>query len=56
MRASGLAIARWFFYVLAVYDLLMLGILVLSEKRFSLEQATPETVVLDGGVLHDERM
>ena len=56
MRASGLAIALCFFYVLAVYDLLMLGILVLSEKRFSLEQATPETVVLDGGVLHDERM
>lgn len=55
MRASGLAIALWFFYVL-VYDLLLLGILVLSEKRFSLEQATPETVVLDGGVLHDERM
>lgn len=56
MRASGLAIALCFFYVLAVYDLLMLGILVLSEKRFSLEQATSETVVLDGGVLHDERM
>lgn len=34
----------------------MLGILVLREKRFSLEQATPETVALDGGVLHDERM
>jgi Cu-processing system permease protein len=35
MRASGVAIALWFFYVL-VYDLLLLGILVVSEGRFSL--------------------
>lgn len=35
MRASGMAISLWFFYVL-VYDLLLLGILVLSQKRFSL--------------------
>jgi len=35
MRASGMAIGLWFFYVL-VYDLLLLGILVLSQKRFSL--------------------
>ncbi len=35
VRASGLAIALWFFYVL-VYDLLLLGILVLSERRFNL--------------------
>ena len=35
VRASGLAIALWFFYVL-VYDLLLLGILVLSEGRFNL--------------------
>jgi len=35
VRASGLAIALWFFYVL-VYDLLLLGILVLSERRFDL--------------------
>lgn len=35
MRASGIAIGLWFFFVL-VYDLLLLGILVLSDKRFSL--------------------
>lgn len=35
VRASGLAIGLWFFFVL-VYDLLLLGILVLSDKRFSL--------------------
>ena len=35
MRASGLAIALWFFFVL-VFDLLLLGVLVLSEGRFSL--------------------
>jgi Cu-processing system permease protein len=35
VRASGLAIALWFFYVL-VYDLLLLGILVLSGSRFNL--------------------
>ena len=35
VRASGIAIALWFFYVL-VYDLLLLGILVLSESRFNL--------------------
>ena len=56
MRASGLAIALWFFYVLVVYDLLLLGILVLSENLFFEDTATTETVVLDGGVLHDERM
>lgn len=35
MRASGIAIGLWFFFVL-VYDLLLLGILVLSHKHFSL--------------------
>jgi Cu-processing system permease protein len=35
VRASGAAIALWFFYVL-VYDLLLLGILVVTEGRFSL--------------------
>ena len=35
MRASGVAIGLWFFLVL-VYDLLLLGLLVLAEKRFSL--------------------
>jgi len=35
MRASGVAIALWFFYVL-IYDLILLGILVLSEGRFSM--------------------
>lgn len=35
MRASGIAIALWFFYVL-VYDLLMLGLLVVSEGRLNL--------------------
>jgi len=36
MRASGAAIALWFFYVL-VYDLLLLGILVVSEGRFGMD-------------------
>lgn len=36
MRASGIAIALWFFYVL-VYDLLLLGLLVIGEGRFSLD-------------------
>lgn len=36
VRASGVAIALWFFYVL-VYDLLLLGILVATEGRFSLD-------------------
>lgn len=35
VRASGIAIALWFFLVL-VYDLLLLGILVVSEGRFGL--------------------
>lgn len=35
MRASGIAIALWFFYVL-VYDLLLLGLLVLSEGQVNL--------------------
>jgi Cu-processing system permease protein len=35
MRASGVAIALWFFYVL-VYDLLLLGLLVLTEGRYHL--------------------
>lgn len=35
VRASGIAIALWFFYVL-VYDLVLLGILVVTEGRFSL--------------------
>lgn len=35
MRASGVAIALWFFFVL-VYDLLLLGILVVGEGRMSL--------------------
>lgn len=35
MRASGLAIAVWFFFVL-VYDLLLLGLLVVTEGRFNL--------------------
>lgn len=35
VRASGLAIALWFFYVL-VYDLLLLGVLVLSASHFNL--------------------
>ena len=35
MRASGIAIALWFFYVL-VYDLLLLGLLVVSEGQVSL--------------------
>lgn len=36
MGASGAAIALWFFYVL-IYDLLLLGILVAAEGRFSLD-------------------
>jgi Cu-processing system permease protein len=36
MRASGVAIALWFFYVL-VYDLLLLGLLVLAQGRYSLD-------------------
>jgi Cu-processing system permease protein len=32
MRASGVAIALWFFYVL-IYDLLLLGLMVVSEGR-----------------------
>jgi Cu-processing system permease protein len=35
VRASGVAIALWFFYVL-VYDLLLLGLLVISAGQFSL--------------------
>jgi len=35
MRASGVAIALWFFYVL-IYDLLLLGLLVATEGKFSL--------------------
>jgi len=35
-RASGIAIALWFFFVL-VYDLMLLGILVVSEGRFALD-------------------
>jgi Cu-processing system permease protein len=35
IRASGVAIALWFFYVL-VYDLLLLGLLVVTEGKFSL--------------------
>jgi len=35
-RASGLAIALWFFFVL-VYDLTLLGILVVSEGRLDLD-------------------
>jgi len=35
MRASGIAIALWFFYVL-VYDLLLLGLLVVSEGKLNL--------------------
>lgn len=35
MQASGIAIALWFFYVL-IYDLLLLGILVVTEGKFSL--------------------
>lgn len=35
VRASGVAIALWFLYVL-VYDLVLLGILVVTEGRFSL--------------------
>ena len=35
VRASGVAIALWFFFVL-VYDLLLLGILVISAGQFSL--------------------
>lgn len=35
IRASGIAIGVWFFFVL-VYDLLLLGILVVSGDRFSL--------------------
>lgn len=34
MRASGIAIALWFFYVL-VYDLLLLGLLVATEGKIS---------------------
>ena len=36
MRASGVAIALWLFYVL-VYDLLLLGLLVLTEGKYSLD-------------------
>jgi len=36
MRASGVAIALWFFYVL-IYDLLLLGVLVAGEGRFSMD-------------------
>jgi Cu-processing system permease protein len=35
IRASGVAIALWFFYVL-VYDLLLLGLLVVTEGKLSL--------------------
>lgn len=35
MRASGVAIAVWFFYVL-IYDLLLLGLLVATEGRWNL--------------------
>lgn len=35
VRASGVAIGLWFFYVL-IYDLILLGILVLSANRFNL--------------------
>ena len=35
MRASGIAIALWFFFVL-VYDLLLLGLLVLAEGRLNM--------------------
>lgn len=35
MRASGMAIALWFFFVL-VYDLLLLGVLVVTEGRYNL--------------------
>ncbi|MDE2439614.1 MAG: ABC transporter permease [Betaproteobacteria bacterium] len=36
MRASGIAIALWFFFVL-VYDLLLLGLLVITEGKASLD-------------------
>jgi Cu-processing system permease protein len=35
MRASGVAIALWFFYVL-VYDLVLLGFLVVTEGKYDL--------------------
>jgi Cu-processing system permease protein len=35
MRASGVAIALWFFYVL-IYDLLLLGLLVAAEGRIGM--------------------
>ena len=35
IRASGIAIALWFFYVL-IYDLLLLGLVVASDGRFEL--------------------
>jgi Cu-processing system permease protein len=35
IRASGIAIALWFFYVL-VYDLVLLGVVVASEGKFGL--------------------
>ena len=34
VRASGIAIALWFFYVL-VYDLLLLALLVVTEGQFN---------------------
>ncbi|MBL8539062.1 MAG: ABC transporter permease [Betaproteobacteria bacterium] len=36
IRASGIAIGLWFFYVL-IYDLLLLGLLVAAEGRYSLD-------------------
>ena len=36
VRASGMAIGLWFFYVL-IYDLLLLGLLVASEGRLNLD-------------------
>lgn len=45
VRASGVAIALWFFYIL-VYDLLLLGILVVSAGRFSLN-AFPVLLLLN---------
>lgn len=36
IRASGMAIALWFFYVL-VYDLLLLGLLVATDGRFKVD-------------------
>ena len=45
MRASGIAIGLWFFYVL-VYDLLLLGLLVLGEGKVGLD-AFPVLLLLN---------